>query len=510
MRWHSILSSSDSEERWVNKISQYFEKEVAIHNVPVSVFSVPKAICAIKPEAYTPQVIAFGPYHHMEPELYPMEKYKLATVKSSLSLEQILNFQELVIEKLKELEPVLRACYHKYLDHDGDALAWIVAIDGLFLLDILRGYGHIEYSQRKNLKQDAVLCRDVMMLENQIPVILLKEIRNSLRFTSVHDGDDLELFLMLRGFCQIHSPLKLARISNTPPYSSCLHLLDLMYFLIVNHQATTTRPQEQAICLEKTDGRADAVQHQYEEEENDLILNVGDIVEMGMRLGIVKSVFKPVKVIEDMPWEKISNLLGLKTGNEHDKENRPTVEEITIPSVSHLFKFAGVKFSHTTGGIGDIKFVQGEATLYLPIITLNANSEVVLRNLVAYEVALSNSTGKLAQYLDFICGIVDTAEDAQLLREKGIIKGDLSNEEIADLFNGINRLSAKARNKTVDEINEYYNKRPMVKGYNFVKKRVFASWRILTLSSTILLLLLFLMNSFCQVYGCQNFFGRSI
>ncbi|KAK2996249.1 hypothetical protein RJ639_025861, partial [Escallonia herrerae] len=187
----------------------------------------------------------------------------------------------------------------------------------------------------------------------------------------------------------------------------------------------------------------------------------------------------------------------------------PTVEEITIPSVSHLSKFAGVKFSATDGGIGDMKFVQGEATLYLPVITLNANSEVVLRNLVAYEVALSNSTGKLAQYADFMCGIVDTAEDAQLLRDKGIIKGDLSNEEIADLFNGMNRLSAKARNKTVDEINEYYSKRPMVMGYNFIKKRVFACWRILTLSSTILLLLLFLVNSFCQVYGCPQFFGRS-
>ncbi|KAK2995978.1 hypothetical protein RJ640_001886 [Escallonia rubra] len=135
-------------------------------------------------KAYTPQVIAFGPYHHMEPELYQMEKYKLATVKSSLSLEQILNFQELVIEKLKELEPVIRACYHKYLDHDGDALAWIIAIDGLFLLEILRGYGHVKHSQRRNLKQDAVLCGDVMMLENQIPVTLLKEIRKNLQLTS--------------------------------------------------------------------------------------------------------------------------------------------------------------------------------------------------------------------------------------------------------------------------------------------------------------------------------------
>ncbi|KAK2997894.1 hypothetical protein RJ639_025370, partial [Escallonia herrerae] len=126
-----------------------------------------------------------------------MEKYKLAAIKSSLTPQQILNFQEIVIDKMKELEPVIRACYHKYLDHDGDALAWIVAIDGLFLLDILRGYGHVMSSW--NLTRDAVLCRDVMVLENQIPVILLKEIRKNLQLNSVHDADDLELFLMLRG-----------------------------------------------------------------------------------------------------------------------------------------------------------------------------------------------------------------------------------------------------------------------------------------------------------------------
>ncbi|KAM7473002.1 hypothetical protein LguiA_011185 [Lonicera macranthoides] len=206
-----------------------------------------------------------------------------------------------------------------------------------------------------------------------------------------------------------------------------------------------------------------------------------------------------------MPWDKISILLGRK--NDEQDDNAPQVQEILIPSVTRLSKFGGINFRHTDGGIRDVKFVEEEATLYLPVITLNANSEVLLRNLVAYEHATSDSTLELAQYVDMMCGIIDTAEDARLLREKGIIKGTLSNEEIADLFNGINKSSNEnTSNKIIEKISNYYSKKPIVKACRFVKNRVYASWKALTFVSTVFLLLLLILHSFCQVYGCPRFF----
>ncbi|KAM7508286.1 hypothetical protein LguiA_018739 [Lonicera macranthoides] len=501
----TIFSSDFSEQRWADQISENFDNdfEVNVSDVPVSVFSVPKAISAFKPEAYMPQVVALGPYHHFRTELYEMERYKVAAVQSFLNSRQIRNFQTLLIDKLKQLAPTIRACYHKYLDFDDNTLAWIIAVDGLFFLDLFNAYS--DGVAGKKMTQNSILCRDIMILENQFPAILLREIRKTLQLVVVDENDyDLELYNMLRAFCVAHSPLRLGVTSEHSPDTKInpLHLLDLMYFSILK-----TRVVAKAVPQESSSTKAD-VAVESETNNEDLILNLKDIMDVTLNLGIGGQALRPLQVINNLPWEKIYNLLGLKTDNTVDQTNTPVVEEISIPSVTFLSNVAGVDFK-PTGGIQDIEFNEREATLYLPVITLNGITEVFLRNLVAYEAAIPNSSLELAQYVDLISGIIDTAEDATILIEKGIIKGELTSTEIADLFNGMNKSSGNAGNGTIDQINEYLNKMPKAKVYRFWKNKVYDSWRALTVLSTILLLLLLILQSFCDVYGCQRFFGSS-
>ncbi|KAM7473004.1 hypothetical protein LguiA_011187 [Lonicera macranthoides] len=488
----SILSSSFSEQRWIHQINKNFVKEVMIdiNNVPVCVFNVPKSLTDVRPDAYLPQVIGLGPYHHMRPELYHMERYKISTIRSLLNSDQILNFHDLLIEKLKEIAPTIRACYHKYLDLDDKTLAWIMAIDGLFLLHLLHNYSHSTYTYCRRLTQGSILYRDVIVLENQIPVILLKQIRRTLSHSSPNDDDDMELLSMFKGFCKAHSPLKLASKSQFSRESTNhLHLLDLMYLLIMNRRAT-----KPVLCREATQKEDPGP----EPAQEDFIVDVGDIIEVGMTLGTIgKTILKPVQVVVNLPWDKISNLLGLK--NEKEDNNSPRVEEISIPSVTRLSKVGGINFSHTVGGIRDVEFIEEEARLYLPVITLNGNSEVLLRNLVAYEHATSDSTLELAQYVDMMCGIIDTVEDVKLLRDRGIIKGNLSNEKIVDLFNGMNKSSGNTSNKIIEKINDYYSKKPIVKVCRFLKNNAYTSWKALTLFTTIVVLLLLVLHSFCQI-----------
>ncbi|GFS35768.1 hypothetical protein Acr_00g0041890 [Actinidia rufa] len=103
---HSIFESSTGEERWITQINKILEKEL----------------------------IGLGPYHHFQPELYEMERCKLAAARRLQKQFNRLEFKYLVA-KLNLVEQYVRACYHKYLDIEGDTLAWIMAIDGLFLLD---------------------------------------------------------------------------------------------------------------------------------------------------------------------------------------------------------------------------------------------------------------------------------------------------------------------------------------------------------------------------------------
>ncbi|KAM7508281.1 hypothetical protein LguiA_018734 [Lonicera macranthoides] len=500
----SIFTSDNSEQQWAHQISKNFDDELVIDisDVPVSVFSVPKAISAFKPEAYVPQIIALGPYHHFRPDLYQMERYKVAAVRSFLNFHQIVNFQTLLIDQLKRLEPTIRACYHKYLDLNDDTLAWIIAIDGLFLLDLLRAYSD-DFAGKK-MTQDSILCRDIVILENQFPMILLKEIRKTLQLVVVDENNyDYELYKMLRDFCVAHSPLPLGIKSELPPGTKIipLHLLDLMYYLIVNTRAAKVSPEESS--PKKSD-----VAMEGEKKKRDVILNVSEIVEVTLSLGIGGEALRPLQVISNLPWEKIYNLLGLKTLDKLNKINTPIVEEISVPSVTYLCNMAGVKFK-PTGGIRDVEFDEKEGILYLPVITLNDNTEVMLRNLVAYEAAISNSGLEFAHYMDLMSGIINTAEDAKMLTEKGIIKGELTTQKIVDLFNGMNKSSLKIGNRTMEKINEYFSKKPRVKMYRFWKKKVNDSWKVLTFISTILLLLLLILQSFCQVYGCPRFFGRS-
>ncbi|XP_076933205.1 putative UPF0481 protein At3g02645 [Bidens hawaiensis] len=511
MNSNSILSDDFNEQQWVDQVSKNFEDEGGddISDIPVCVFNVPKATSRFKPEAYVPLAIALGPYHHFETHLYQMERFKVAAVKAILTMDQVLAFESLVINRLIEKEPVIRACYHKYINVQDDTLAWIFAIDGLFLIGLFTHYLDISTLMPKRLKNNGVLYRDVMVLENQIPMYLLEEIYKALRLSPADQNGDRELIFMMRKFCGVHSPLKLANDLDYNVRMGCLHLLDLMYHSIVNNQDAPQAPQI-GVLWEDNDVDIKKIAN-GDDDDDDIKENIEEVMEMGLRIGMRGKADRPIKVIKNIPWEKISNLLGLKTRKQDKEEDddQPIVTEIEVPSVSSLSKHAQVKFRCTNGGIRDIKFDENKATLYLPTITLEDYSEVILRNLLAYEVATSSSTPELARYVDLMSGIVDTEVDVKLLRDKGIIKGNMNDKDIADLFNGMNKSSFYVSyNKTIEDLKEYYNKRPMIKAWRFVKKDLVFSKKVATVVLAIFVSLLMILYSFCEVYGCSRLFDR--
>ena len=191
----------------------------------------------------------------------------------------------------------------------------------------------------------------------------------------------------------------------------------------------------------------------------------------------------------------------------------PLMEEITIPSVSELSE-SGVRFLPTNGSISSISFDAKMAKLYLPTISLDPNTEVTLRNLVAYEASTGSGPLVIARYTELMNGIIDTKEDAKFLRERGIILNRLkSDEEVANLWNGMSKSIRLTKvpflDKVIEDVNKYHGSRWQVKAGKVITRYVFGSWQLLTLLAIIAILLLMVLQAFCSVYSCSRIFEIS-
>ncbi|GJR77052.1 putative UPF0481 protein [Tanacetum coccineum] len=307
--------------------------------------------------------------------------------------------------EVKEIIPVICAFYDMYLDVDADTLAWLFAMD-----------------------------------VNQIPLFMLREIQKALLGGNAQDNHLVSKFIF---FCKSHSPFILS--NKKIDFNQVNHLLDYMYHSIMNNEASNTRK------VNFTDNESDGSDPSHKDAN----------------LELLEAVIKFASMIPGaQPFLKIIEIIKQKFLESAKKKE--TVEEIEVPSVSELHEISRVKFRLSPGneGIRNISFInEKERLCYLPIITLNACSEVILRNLVAYENLMAKNSFtpgfslELTEYVDFMCGIIDTVKDVRLLRKEKIIEGSMGDEDIVKLFNGIRRCHGKMSVeselwKTVDQLNK--------------------------------------------------------
>ncbi|XP_027123401.1 putative UPF0481 protein At3g02645 [Coffea arabica] len=543
----SSLNQNFDEDRWIIQIRRAIEEELEEDNdVPVSIFNVPKTLKVSDPDCYIPQQVAIGPYHHWRSELYEMERYKLASAKRTQKQMQSLKFQN-VVDQLARFEPRIRACYHKYLDFNGETLAWMMAMDASFLLEFLQVYAakegkvltrlssrmsHLVDIAGRKSAHNAIL-RDMVMLENQIPLFLLREMLE-LQFSSLEAADNV-LLSMLIGFCKELLPFKMMEELPKFEVTDYAHLLDFLYRVIVpklEGPSEITEIDEEGEIKEAEESYFGMSSHV--KQIGYVVWNIiSKLNKVSARL-IKRILFsKPIKVILKLPWTIISNLPVLRLIKapieylcfSQDKENQkpenenlnstninkpPLVEEIEIPSVIELSK-AGVQFVPTNQGILSISFDDKMATFCLPSISLDVNTDAVLRNLVAYEACNASGPVVFTRYTELMNGVVDTEEDAKFLREKGIILNRLkSDEEVANMWNGMSKSVRLTKvpflDKVIEDVNKYYNGRWKIKIGRFLKHYVFDSWQFLTLIAAIVLLFLMTLQAFCSVYSRARIF----
>ncbi|KAF8010335.1 hypothetical protein BT93_J1074 [Corymbia citriodora subsp. variegata] len=168
------------------------------------IYRVPAFITNLNPEDYQPRVVSFGPYRNSDNHLRPMEEHKHRACcrffqRSGKSLELFLDSLRNVEDKL---EDSYNALCPKWEEGMGDRFLMLMIMDGCFMLEVMRAaminepsdpiFGTHRYIM-------PYIRRDMLMLENQLPMLVLYQL------VAVYDGKEVSFS------------------DSTPPFEKLLH-----------------------------------------------------------------------------------------------------------------------------------------------------------------------------------------------------------------------------------------------------------------------------------------------
>ncbi|RLM60421.1 putative UPF0481 protein [Panicum miliaceum] len=526
------------EDRWLSRVRRSLEREAAeALGAAAKVFDVPRVLRATRPEAYLPQHFALGPYHCNRPELRDMERYKLAAAKRAEKLfADGRKFDDLV-QRLLQAQEQMRAPYNRFLELSDQTLAWMMAIDTCFLLDFLESYHRDEVTDMVSSATNWInaTVRDAMMLENQLPLFLFSQAL-ALRHPTEQVAAGA-LHAVLDRFIKEVSPIKTTTELVVADVARHAHMLELLYHFLVPDASVFDgdgdREPPPMVPEEFTIDMLDPSQQLPDYDKvKQACVQVSSLDVAPVRFLKKNLISRPMSMASSLPGKimrkvpllsavvpLVTKLMAstdvearLKGVNLGGIINSPLAQEIMIPSVSTLARW-GVRFVPAPEGIAGIRFdAAAAATLSLPIITLDGNTEVVLRNLVAYEAVAVRGPLVLARYTELMNGIVDTPRDVKILRQSGVVVNHLkSDREAADMWNAMCRATRLGRVPRLDaairEVNAHRNRRVAARAQKLLKRYVFRSWRILTLLAAVVLLLMTALQTFCSVYPCKSWFG---
>ncbi|KAF6153790.1 hypothetical protein GIB67_001023 [Kingdonia uniflora] len=308
-----VVDMKTEEEMWVLDVKEKLSKVDTImeaeHWTRHSINKIPPGVTNLNKKAYSPQSVSFGPYHKGEVHLMRMEDHKdrafLHLLKrSNKPFENYVNEVNKVLPELMEayesLDPKWELDQTKFLE--------LMIVDGCFMLEILRTSTGISndyatndlifsYHGMLNFMPD--LKRDMLMLQNQLPMLLLEKL---VYVETGKEKKQLEDFLnkTIVKFC---SPSQ--RFRNIGP---CLHVLDVYRKSLLQDPSKKSRD-----FMHK---------HSTKESTGDMIRSVMELHEAGIRFKVSKTrsledikfrggvLSLPIVVVDDTTETTFLNLMA--------------------------------------------------------------------------------------------------------------------------------------------------------------------------------------------------------
>ena len=172
---HTIHTSN-----WRASVKDKLEND----NIPgetnsVCIYKVPPNMLWVEKKAYEPSIISIGPYHHGQQRLQAMEDLKWRYFHRLFNPEQQHGVKlEPLMDAMEKLEEKARSCYSDEVRLrllSPERFAKMMLIDGCFIVELFR-----ELQQKQNRESSFIkrwmlptLRRDLIMLENQLPLFVI-------------------------------------------------------------------------------------------------------------------------------------------------------------------------------------------------------------------------------------------------------------------------------------------------------------------------------------------------
>ncbi|GLJ47688.1 hypothetical protein SUGI_1007120 [Cryptomeria japonica] len=485
-----LLDVNSEAESWIDQVkSMHVSKKYLDRKTSdgVSIYRVPPCIKNTKHESYDPVVALLGPYHHRKhQQLTVMDEYKLQAVDRTLERIPRMTVEQLVM-KVEELEMKIRSCYEDWAtEWDRETLAWMMVMDGCFILEFLRmelpNSSLVFCSQRSdNIKRREIVL-DILKLENQIPFFILQMIVD----LEIRDPGAVPAFLAKRldsligGFFQGY-PFSLEENRHEKTVCNGVNENENVIAKLINGGVSHLLDLSRRVIENLLSNSASGCESDIPPKS----------CSCNVQCGVSTCIATP---------NGVACFRGAPTFGCLRRSSR--VDGSMIPSAEKLQR-AGIKLKLSTEGKFDFKrncFRRG--TLYLPQIIVDDDTEIFLRNLVAFEECQRKENSAIKRVISrnmyIMDNLIDSKEDVGLFRRANIVKNYLgTEEEVARIFNDLCvGITYKGDFENIlRNVNEHYNSQLTVWISDFRKEHCSRPWYVISLVAAVILLVLTLLQT---------------
>ncbi|KAK9141654.1 hypothetical protein Syun_011054 [Stephania yunnanensis] len=302
-----VLERTIKNEGLVTSIEKRLQAKQHSISIQNSIFRVPERLRKLNEDAFTPQVVSLGPLHRDKLQQFKgIENHKLHYLTAFLAHQSSMALLNECVDKLKGIEKQARECYAEEIELSSDEFVEMMILDGCLVIEFILRYDNRllkdDYDPLfDNLHFHKAFQDDLLLLENQLPFIVLKML-----FDVVNNAGSRKLWdTSFLGFAMKFYNIEKLHHSHEPKH--LLHLVLQQYIPSKTFKENGNDPQRFRIIPRAVHLWEAGVRFQPPEEK----LNLLDVT---FEKGVLKM---PVIDIQDQTESLIRNLIAFEQCHLH-------------------------------------------------------------------------------------------------------------------------------------------------------------------------------------------------